>query len=80
MRITNNRSRKSSILADIVSEIESLPKKDKEQMLDAIRKRKAFLTALKYDQKVRKNTISMEEVVAEVKKIRKQRNRKNGTN
>lgn len=79
MRIANNRGIKSSILADIVSEVESLPKKDKEQMLDAIRKRKAFLTALKVDQKTRKNNISMEEIVTEVKKVRKQRNRKNGT-
>jgi len=80
MGIAIKRSRKPSILADIVSEVESLPKKDKEQMLDAIRKRKAFLTALKFDRKVLKNNISMEKVVAEVKRVRKQHSRKNGTN
>ncbi len=69
---------KPSALASIIMEIEPLPEKEKLQMLDAIRKRKSVLTAYKLDQKTKRSSTSMNEIVAEVKKVRKLRN-KNGS-
>ncbi len=66
---------KPSALASIIMELEPLPENEKLQMLDAIRKRKLVLAAYKLDQKTKKNAISMNEIVAEVKKVRKLRNR-----
>ena len=64
-----------SALASIVMEIEPLPENDKLQMLDAIRKRKLVLAAYKLDRRVKKNKIGINEIVSEVKKVRKSRNR-----
>ena len=64
---------KPSALASIIMEIEPLPEKEKLQMLDAIRKRKSVLASYKLDQKTKRNSISMNEIVAEVKKVRKLR-------
>ena len=64
-----------SALASIVMEIEPLPENDKLQMLDAIRKRKLVLAAYKLDRKVKKNSIGINEIIDEVKKVRKSRSR-----
>ena len=72
MKTALNRSTPSA-LASIVMEIEPLPENDKLQMLDAIRKRKLVLAAYKLDRRVKKNTISINEIVSEVKKVRKSR-------
>jgi len=74
MKTALNRSTPSA-LASIVMEIEPLPENDKLQMLDAIRKRKLVLAAYKLDRRVKKNTISINEIVSEVKKVRKSRSR-----
>ncbi len=70
---------KPTALVSIIMELEPLPEKEKLEMLDAIRKRKSLLAAFKLDQKTKKNSITMSEIVAEVKKVRKLRNR-NGAN
>jgi hypothetical protein len=67
------KTKRPSTLANIVMEVESLPENEKQQMLEAIRKRKAVLAAFKLDQKVKRNDLTMNEIVAEVKKARKQR-------
>jgi len=72
MKTALNKSTPSA-LASIVMEIEPLPENDKLQMLDAIRKRKLVLAAYKLDRRVKKNTISINEIVSEVKKVRKSR-------
>ncbi len=69
---------KPSALASIILEIEPLPEKEKLQMLDAIRKRKSVLASYKLDQKTKRNSVNMTEIVAEGKKVRKLRN-KNGS-
>jgi len=74
MKTALNKSTPSA-LASIVMEIEPLPENDKLQMLDAIRKRKLVLAAYKLDRRVKKNTISINEIVSEVKKVRKSRSR-----
>jgi len=74
MKTALNKSTPSA-LASIVMEIEPLPENDKLQMLDAIRKRKLVLAAYKLDCRVKKNTISINEIVSEVKKVRKSRSR-----
>ncbi|MDZ4807163.1 MAG: hypothetical protein SGI96_02730 [Bacteroidota bacterium] len=74
MKTALNKSTPSA-LASIVMEIEPLPENDKLQMLDAIRKRKLVLAAYKLDRRVKKNTISINEIVSEVKKVRKRRSK-----
>ena len=74
MKVAINK-RIPSALASIVMEIEPLPENDKLQMLDAIRKRKLVLAAYKLDRRVKKNKIGINEIVSEVKKVRKSRNR-----
>lgn len=62
-----------STLAKIVMEVESLTEEEKKLMLKQVRMRKAVLMAEKLKGAVEPNDISISEIVAEHKKMHKER-------
>ena len=62
-----------STLAKIVMEVESLTEEEKKLMLRQVRMRKAVLMAEKLKGTVKSNNISISEIVAEQKKMHKER-------
>jgi len=64
---------KLSTLAKIVMEVEPLNEKEKQLMLRQARMRKALLMAEKLKGSVKPNKITLDEIVAEQKAMRKER-------
>jgi len=64
---------KLSTLAKIVMEVEPLNEKEKQLMLRQVRMRKALLMAEKLKGSVKPNKITLDEIVAEQKAMRKER-------
>ena len=62
-----------STLAKIVMEVEPLNEKEKQVMLRQVRMRKALLMAEKLKGSVKPNKITLDEIVAEQKAMRKER-------
>jgi CRISPR/Cas system-associated exonuclease Cas4 (RecB family) len=62
-----------STLAKIVMEVESLTEEEKKLMLKQVRMRKALMMAEKLKGEVVPNNISLAEIVAEQKKMHKER-------
>jgi hypothetical protein len=68
-----------STLAKIVMEVELLNEKEKLVMLRQIRMRKALLMAEKLKGSVKPNKITLNEIVAEQKKMRKEKKKHAGS-
>ncbi|MEO8567689.1 MAG: hypothetical protein ABI419_01090 [Ginsengibacter sp.] len=62
-----------STLAKIVMEVEPLNEKEKQVMLRQVRMRKALLMAEKLKGSVKPNKITLAEIIAEQKEMRKER-------
>jgi len=62
-----------STLAKIVMEVEPLSEKEKRVMLKQVRMRKALFMAEKLKGTVKPNKITLEEIVAEQKKLHKEK-------
>jgi hypothetical protein len=69
--VTNEKE--PSTLAKIVMEVESLTEDEKKLMLKQVRMRKAVLMAEKLKEAVVPNNINISEIVAEQKKMHKER-------
>ena len=62
-----------STLAKIVMEVEALTEREKQVMLRQVRMRKAVFMAEKLKGSIKSNKITMEEIVAEQKALRKEK-------